>query len=322
MQNKKAILFLFLFAWAFPEVLSGNTSPILLIAKPSAWFFGAMAYGIPLLFLHELSVRYNLTPRRILTLGLAYGFLNEGILAKTLTNTTNCCGVDFHGYGTIFGFHLGLALMLVPWHAIFSVLFPLLLMTAIFPASSGKPWFGQRGLNILKILVSLLWLAYFAFPNIDRTRPAIGYFILYSLLAAVFFWLALRGTKKAHTSPVAENKNLSNSFAACHPASLGAVVAVLMIFTYSAHTSGLPFALYGMLIVFAAWLVAHTARHWKARPEWFRFTLGAYITFSLFMGTIFMFQNPANGLIQMAVAAIASIWFAHLLKKEVDEVSL
>lgn len=317
MNNKKAILFLLFLGWIFPEILSGNTSPLSLVTNPAVWLFNVLGYGVALLFFHELVIKYNLSPRMTLMLGLVYGLFNEGVLAKTLTNSTNCCGVDFHGYGTFFGFHFGLAFLLLFWHAIFAVLFNLILVKIIFAEQAERLWFTEKGYKRLKIILCILWLVYFLLPNIDKTRPKISYFIWYVIFAAILIWLALR--KNSSQELTSKNVNLLNknvSEIIGYPACLGVITAFLLLLTNQAHSSGLPFFSYAVLMLGMAGGLMYISRSWRFRPEWFRFTLAGYIFQSLFIAIMFVFINPFEGAIRLAVSGGIAIWFMVLLKKE------
>lgn len=83
-QVKLAALFLLLATGPLAEVLSQNV-PLLTFLQPLPFLLVTVSYGVPVLLIRELVVARKLNTVVVALLGLAYGILNEGVLAKTLT---------------------------------------------------------------------------------------------------------------------------------------------------------------------------------------------------------------------------------------------
>ena len=83
-QAKRAALFLLLATGPLAEVLSENVQ-LLTLVQPLPFLLVTLTYGVPVLLIRELAVARNLNTMGLALLGLAYGILNEGVLAKTLT---------------------------------------------------------------------------------------------------------------------------------------------------------------------------------------------------------------------------------------------
>ena len=120
------------------EVGSGNTS-LAAFADAHAVLFLTIAYGVPLLVVAELRTRLRLSSLAVFLLGLAYGLFNEGLLAQTLVRAEGVPISAFDHYMVAAGFNWSWAALILPWHALFSVSFPLALADAAFPAAAGAP---------------------------------------------------------------------------------------------------------------------------------------------------------------------------------------
>ena len=129
-----------------------------MLLNPATWFWFILSYGIPILFIREAWVRLNLNVLAVLIWGVAYGIFNEGIIAQTLTQLNGDPAGAFIGYGTIFGIHLSWATFILTFHALFSVLTPILLAHFFFPAAARVPWLGKKLFITVAILAALNYL--------------------------------------------------------------------------------------------------------------------------------------------------------------------
>ena len=128
-----------LLAPVLTEITSGNTS-VQALRDPRVVIFLLLAYGFPLIVIRELSVRWRLSAAGIVFLGLAYGFLNEGLLAQTLIRAEHVPIDRFDRYIFFAGFNLSWICLIVPWHALLAVLFPITLVHGWFPSCAKAPW--------------------------------------------------------------------------------------------------------------------------------------------------------------------------------------
>jgi hypothetical protein len=120
----KALLTLVFSAPILTEIVSGNT-PAHGLLDPRIGLFLFMAYSLPLLVIRELTLRWRLTTLGVFPLGLAYGIWNEGLLAQTLIRFEQLPIDKFDRYIYAAGFNFSWAAMIVPWHALLAVVFPL-----------------------------------------------------------------------------------------------------------------------------------------------------------------------------------------------------
>lgn len=158
----------------FTEVVSGNTPPHAFL-RPSVTVFLVAAYSFPLLVMRELSVRWQLSTPGVFVLGLAYGFLNEGLLAQTLIRAEHVPMPNFNHYAYAAGVNFSWVCVIVPWHALLAVLFPLALLAHWFPSCSRERWLGNRAFAILGAAL----IACVAFIGLVRTpHPQMRAFLL------------------------------------------------------------------------------------------------------------------------------------------------
>src|SRR5262249_49671180 len=144
------------------EIASGKP-PVNALLNPRVAFFLVLAYGFPLLIIRELSLRRRLSTAGVFLQGLAYGIVNEGLLAQTLVRSDHVPIDKFDHYIYAGGFNLSWASVIIPWHAFFAVLFPLALLTFWFPSSAQDPWLGKRVYRLLAaVLIALLTFVSFA----------------------------------------------------------------------------------------------------------------------------------------------------------------
>jgi len=139
----RAIVTLVAIAPIVTEIVSGNTPPHALLHPRIALFLIA-AYSFPLLVMRELSVRWRLGTLGIFILGLAYGFLNEGLIAQTLIRAEGVPLPNFNHYIYAGGINFSWVAVIVPWHALMAVVFPLALLAHWFPSCAGERWLGNR----------------------------------------------------------------------------------------------------------------------------------------------------------------------------------
>ena len=152
----KALFTLAAIAPILTEIVSGNT-PAHALLDPRIVLFLLMAYSLPLLIIRELSVRWRLSTAGVFLLGLAYGILNEGLIAQTLLRSEHVPIDKFDHYIYAAGFNFSWFCVIVPWHALLAVLFPITLVAFWFPNCSQTTWLGTRAFAALSaVLVALI----------------------------------------------------------------------------------------------------------------------------------------------------------------------
>jgi len=153
MKYLKQILTLILIIPFLTELLTYNI-PITTFFNPIVFLILIVIYGLAVLILREISVRWNLGIIGIFILGLAYGIYNEGIIAKTLLMTTTVPLAEAYGHYPLFlGINFAFALSIITWHAFHAVLFPILIINYLSPKSRNEKWLNGFWLSIISIIV-------------------------------------------------------------------------------------------------------------------------------------------------------------------------
>ena len=153
MKYLKQILTLILIIHFLTELLKYNI-PVNAFFNPITFLVLIIIYGVAVLILRELSVRWNLGVVGIIILGLAYGIYNEGIIAKTLLMTTTVPLAESYGHYSLFlGINFAFALAILTWHAFHSVLFPILIINYLFPKSRNEIWLNNFWLSIISVII-------------------------------------------------------------------------------------------------------------------------------------------------------------------------
>jgi hypothetical protein len=141
--NGKAI---FLFVFMIPiltELLSGNQS-LGRLFSPGNYLGLMIFYSIPALLIREAMIRWRLGVIGLFVLGIAYGFFNEGVIARTLLLTDEAMFMSlFRGYET-FGINLAWAAAILPWHALHSIMYPIVIIHTLYPAEMEISWLSAR----------------------------------------------------------------------------------------------------------------------------------------------------------------------------------
>lgn len=161
-ENWKSIVAVMLLAPVLTELLTGNV-PLTGFLNPLTFFFLAtIGYGFPILLLREFAIRRGIGLLGMLPLGLCYGIINEGFLAKTFFLPHKVPIDAFDQYGFFGGVEVPWAITISTWHALFAFAFPILFAEALFPAGKGKSWLTKKAVLWIGIPVALLSVVIFS----------------------------------------------------------------------------------------------------------------------------------------------------------------
>jgi len=181
-------LVLFFLAPVIPELLTGSTPP--------AHFFNPMGfallcglYGSGAVFVRELTHRWGKGWPTLLTLGAAYGIIEEGLMVRSFFNPNWPDLGILAQYGRWIGVNWVWVLQLTVFHSVFSIAIPILLVNLVFPNQRSRSWVRDRTLFFLgAVLVIEILLGFILFPY---GAPPIQYLTAVIAVAGLF-WLAKR----------------------------------------------------------------------------------------------------------------------------------
>jgi hypothetical protein len=305
-----AILALYVLGGLIPECIATfNTAPRSFLFHPSSFFFLTAFYGSANLLIRELIRR---RPRRLaclLLLGVAFGFVNEGMIAGTWYTVVP------DGYLLFGGIDWAWAVALTAFHTIYSLITPLFLVEALFPALARVPWLRRRGIIGMSVLFGLTTSLTFLLPAYRLDR------LLVLLVVIVLVVIALRLPLSEQVRPLEPGKlpGLGHLRLAGFVGTLLYFGAILIVPALLARTF-FPFSamlaqvliILGILIVCA--FLAVMVRRWSTRSAWkgsqaLALITGAFLPttlLSLFLPQMWLAAQPAVTLPFLALLVLAA----------------
>jgi len=304
-QTKRAAFFLLLATGPLAEVLSENVQ-LLTLLQPLAFVLLTITYGVPVLLIRELAVAHRLDTFGLALLGLAYGILNEGVLAKTLTQRVGAPLDGFAGYGQVGMLQGGWTVFMVVWHAPHSVLYPILMCHWLFPAAAGRRWFASGRSRWLLYPLLLVTAGLYALYFLNPVRSDAGMFMIYVVATVSLFGVALRFRRaRDASSAIVQQPTMTPALAGC---------AMIVFYVFQLASPGrIPFAAYLVVSIAIVLLLMHRMRRagWRPLPHLLLFGLGDDLTFALFTAGVCIVsgRNPweATAAAAMFLAAFLSL---------------
>ena len=150
MKNARPILFL-VFLTPCVEFLTGSTSLGASLTVPAAAFTFFLltwpSYAFPVLLIREAIVAWNKWIASLLALGISYGALNEGLLAKTYFSVTPTSPALGGGAGSWIGINWPWVTEITLFHMIVSISVPVVLSFLIFPETRSERFLSDRAIR-------------------------------------------------------------------------------------------------------------------------------------------------------------------------------
>jgi hypothetical protein len=292
----KAILTMSLLAPVLTEIVSGNTQPHALL-NPKVSGFLLLAYSFPLLIIRELTWRWRLPAPGVFLLGLAYGIVNEGLLAQTLIRSDHVPISNFDHYLYAAGINFSWMCLIVPWHALLAIVFPLTLIACWFPACAQESWLGNRAFASLAAVLAAA-LAFVA--SVRSPRPQMHVFL--GAIAALVFVASLFRNRVARL--VRQNDRQMRAFQ----------FGILFYFVFflgtillaAARVPSVVFLIVVMALLFGfAWL---TRRHeFQLQPAAAHLALGSYFAASGFSFLGAVLHRSLEGAVTASFLAVGFV---------------
>jgi hypothetical protein len=146
-RNARPLLFL-VFLTPCVEFLTGSTSLGAAITVPSAAFTFFLltwpSYAFPVLLVREAVVAWGKSVASLLALGISYGALNEGLLAKTYFAVNPNSPVLGGGVGSWVGINWPWVTEITLFHMVVSISVPVVLSFLIFPGTREERFLSDR----------------------------------------------------------------------------------------------------------------------------------------------------------------------------------
>lgn len=194
------------------EILSSSLPPLEFFQFPTM-LLQMMLYGCGALLIRELKVRKNLGWLAVFLLGLAYGIYEEGAVVRSFFDP-NWMDLGFFGtYGRWLGVNWIWTINLCIFHAVVSIITPLMILDLLFPGYRRKSLIGKGSLIASLVSFGLMFPVGFSFGMKATWVQLAACFLLMGLLifislrlpreysplenkkkSARFFWVALLGS--------------------------------------------------------------------------------------------------------------------------------
>ena len=179
---------LFFLAPVIPELLTGST-PLANFLNPFGFALLVGLYGSGAVVARELTYRWGKGWPTILSLGAAYGIIEEGLMVRSFFSPNWPDLGVLAQYGRWAGVNWIWALQLTIFHAVFSIAMPIMLVNLIFPNQRSRSWVKGRTLFLLGAVLAIeVMLGFLLFPYVP---PPIQYLIAV-LTVAGLLWLGKR----------------------------------------------------------------------------------------------------------------------------------
>lgn len=300
--NNPAALTLVLITPFLTELLCSNL-PASRFFQPATFFMLLIVYGLPVLTIREISVRWKLGCGGILVLGLAYGIFNEGVCAKTLLLNQMTPVDAFDGYA-VGGINFAWAICILVWHALHSTLYPILLVSYFYPSPGNSPWLKDKTLVASTLAFLLVGASCFLLSKTPSASP--GYLLLFLTIMAGLALLAPEAPELFRLEDLPRDKPTAS------PAAKGFVFYLVYMFGLILLAKNkiptLALLAYAVLTLAGTWRFIRMKR-WITMPSLVMFILGDYIAvagFALLGGIV----KSSTEIILVAFAFIVLFFYA------------
>src|SRR5215217_4208191 len=155
MKKASPALFLLILAPLLGEFLLGNL-PLSQSSSAVAFPPLVLVYGGGAVFIREVVRKTHRGWPAIMLLALAYGVIEEGLVTQSLFNP-DYLDLHNHAYGPIPAWGMGAAwtLFVLTIHSVWSIVIPIALTEALFPARASQPWLRTRGFVVYGVIYVL-----------------------------------------------------------------------------------------------------------------------------------------------------------------------
>ena len=310
----KAILTLFILSPVVAELLSGST-PV-----SRAWQIPieAMMYGPGALLIREFVRRNRLNWFSVLLLGIAYGIIEEGLSTESLFNP-HFLGNDMT-FGSLWGVNWIWAEMIIIYHAVWSIVLPILFAELMFPSVGNKPWlnkYGIAGFSFLYLL-SIVFdvIIFIRMEKFHTSLPCLG---ITGVVAILFILLSKSGTPGFLT-------RFSLKTPSCLFAGLIAFITGILWLTLltSVFANGFGFppvviAIFGLIVLMASLFIFSGWSNGSLNPRHrFAMVWGGLLAILLF--GLFVLSDSKNlvDMISQVIFIIGSMILLFFLNKKVQ----
>ncbi len=194
--RRKMIIVLMIVTPGIPEYMTGSTMLDPLLYSIPVFIANLLIdlalYPTGALLIREFSIRFNKGWGSILTLGLDYGIMEEGISAHTFFMSPVPPVGILGEYGRFMGVNWIWALGITVFHAIFSICLPLFLVSIAYPKYSREPLLGRRGVKFVLFiyLLDVVMVNLSVMNTPYRPMPTLAEYLFFTALTLILIYIA------------------------------------------------------------------------------------------------------------------------------------
>jgi hypothetical protein len=257
------VLILCVFAAVIPETLATtSTSVAKILGQPTALLFVILFYGPADLLIREAMIRRRLGWVSLVLLGVAFGFINEGVIAGTWYT------VKPTGYLFVGAIDFAWVAALTVFHVFISVLMPIAFIETAFPSLAGRPLLRRRRGVVISAVIFLLITSLFLFvPSYRPYRIAVCALALMIAIVAFRLPAARPRIPIARPAPGLWRLRWAGFFAMLGYFALIYILPTMTLKLIAANAVGAQVSDIVAFVLFAA-LLLWFGRRWTGRAGW------------------------------------------------------
>ncbi|MFV1859545.1 MAG: hypothetical protein ACC647_09370 [Anaerolineales bacterium] len=263
-SHRRPIITLLILAPVTGELLSGSAPPSEFF-NPFTFLPLIALYGSGALLTRELARRWGKGWASILLLGMAYGIYEEGIVVRSFFDPTWMDLGLLAEYGRYLGVNWVWALELTLFHAVVSIMIPIMLVEMLFPAHRNSPWLNRSGLIVYSLLL-LSMMAMGPLFGMQASLPALSGSVLAIglLLLLAYSWPVSMRDDKGQRRAFPAGCFVFMGFAGA--AGWLITIFVLPELSVPALVDLFLGAFWPLLITVLVWILSR--RGWRDRQQW------------------------------------------------------
>ena len=307
MKRNIPIIALLLISPAIGELLSGSAPPLEFF-NPFGFILLVGLYGVGVLIVRELSIKWKKGWGSILLLGAAYGIIEEGLAVKSFFDP-NWMDLGILGtYGRWLGVNWVWSVCLTIFHTVYSIAIPILIFSLLFPALKNKKLLGEKGLFVCFII--FFFVIIFIYLFLTPYKPNAFIYLITMIIVAVIVIAAWK-VKASYMSA----KNLIPLVRPKWFYFAGAAFGFLFFFIMYGIPNLVPFPLIpiileGLLCMTVLMFIIKYSGYTKNSSHKLAFT-GGLLSPLIFLA----FIHEINGVFGMSIVAIFFIIFLFYIRK-------
>ena len=307
-HNKIPIILLVLLSPLIAELLSGSAPPLEFL-NPIGFFVLLGLYGCGVLLIREYSIKFDIGFFGIIILGIAYGIIEEGLAVKSFFDPgwmdLGILGV----YGRWIGVNWVWSFFLTIYHAIYSIVIPIILFNLIFPHLKDNRLISDKGLKITfgLFIADIIFIYFLLTPYKPNT---VSYLITF-IITILIIILALKW--KTSLFSIKDQEPIIKPI---YFGLFGMVFSVLFFLTLYLVPNIVPYPIITIILGLILCLISiifiiKYFGHKNNEPHLLSLSSGL-LSFMIFLA----FINEINGVIGMSIVAICFIVFLIYIRRK------